>query len=57
MKKIFLIFIFILSSCSSSNIQTNLNDNINFSDQMDFEDFKLKLKKYAEQSPYPNIEN
>ena len=57
MKKIFLIFILILSSCSSSGVKDNLNNSINFSDQMNFEEFKLKLKKYVEQSPYPNIKN
>ena len=57
MKKIFLISILILSSCSSSGIRNDLNNNINFSDQMSFEEFKLELKRYVDQSPYPNIEN
>ena len=57
MKKIFLIFILILSSCSSSGVKDNLNNSINFSDQMNFEEFKLKLKEYVDQSPYPNIKN
>ena len=32
----------------------NLKDSYNFSDEMTFDEFKLKLEEYAKNSPYPN---
>ena len=57
MKKL-LIIIFLTASCSMNNdkLENNFSD-INFSDDMTFEEFKNKLKEYAENSPYPNIDN
>ena len=47
-----LICIFFLASCSSYNAK----DNINFSDQMSFEEFRKQLEEYAKNSPYPKID-
>ena len=57
MKKL-LIIIFLTASCSMNNdkLENNFSD-INFSDDMTFEEFKNKLEEYAENSPYPNIDN
>ena len=57
MKKLLIIF-FLTASCSMNNdkLENNLSD-INFSDDMTFEEFKNKLEEYAENSPYPNIDN
>tara|TARA_B100001093_G_scaffold514981_1_gene590263 strand:+ start:1035 stop:1208 length:174 start_codon:yes stop_codon:yes gene_type:complete len=57
MKKLLIIIIFI-SSCSSSKneLKNNLYD-IKFSDNLTFEEFQIKLKEYAEDNPYPNINN
>ena len=57
MKK-FLIIFFLTTSCSMNNdkLQKNFSD-INFSDDMTFEEFQTKLDEYAEKSPYPNIDN
>ena len=57
MKKLLLIF-FLTASCSMNNdkLENNFSD-INFSDDMTFEEFKNKLEEYAENSPYPNIDN
>jgi len=57
MKKL-LIIIFLTASCSMNNdkLENNFSD-INFSDDMTFEEFKNKLDEYAENSPYPNIDN
>jgi hypothetical protein len=57
MKKLLIIF-FLTVSCSMNNdkLENNLSD-INFSDDMTFEEFKNKLEEYAENSPYPNIDN
>jgi hypothetical protein len=57
MKKLLIIF-FLTVSCSMNNdkLENNFSD-INFSDDMTFEEFKNKLEEYAENSPYPNIDN
>ena len=57
MKKLLIIF-FLTASCSMNNdkLEKNFSD-INFSDDMTFEEFQNKLEEYAENSPYPNINN
>ena len=57
MKKLLIIF-FLTTSCSIDNdkLEKNFSD-INFSDDMTFEEFQNKLEEYAENSPYPNIDN
>lgn len=57
MKKLLIIF-FLTASCSmnNDNLENNFSD-INFSDDMTFEEFQNKLEEYAENSPYPNIDN
>ena len=57
MKKLLIIF-FLTASCSMNNdkLENNFSD-INFSDDMTFEEFQKKLKEYAENSPYPNIDD
>tara|TARA_Y100000389_G_C17441724_1_gene508997 strand:+ start:1049 stop:1210 length:162 start_codon:yes stop_codon:yes gene_type:complete len=53
MKK--LIFLLFIVSCSSKGIDTN--NNINFSNNLSFNEFKNLLKIYAEKSSYPNIDD
>ena len=57
MKKLLIIF-FLTTSCSMNNdkLEKNFSD-INFSDDMTFEEFQNKLEEYAENSLYPNIDN
>ena len=57
MKKLLIIF-FLTLSCSMNNdkLENNFSD-INFSDDITFEEFQNKLEEYAENSPYPNIDN
>ena len=57
MKKLLIIFFF-TACCSMNNdkLEKNFSD-INFSDDMTFEEFQNKLEEYAENSPYPNIDN
>ena len=57
MKKLLIIF-FLTASCSMNNdkLENNFSD-INFSDDMSLEEFQNKLEEYAENSPYPNIDN
>ena len=55
MKKIIIIF-FLLSGCSPNYTENNSNlSNMNFTDSLSFEEFKIKLKEYANNSPYPDI--
>jgi len=57
MKKFLFIFFFLLS-CSSNRNEINTNySNIDFSEDLTLEQFKIKLEEYAEKSPYPNIDN
>ena len=55
MKRIIIIF-FLLTSCSH-NVTKNNNDltNINYSDDLTLEEFRIKLDKYSNKTPYPNI--
>ena len=57
MKKFLLIFLFLLS-CSSSQNKINSNYlNMNFSEDLTLEQFRIKLQEYANNNPYPNINN
>ncbi len=57
MKKLLFIF-FLLLSCSSNQNKINTNySNINFSENLTLEQFKIQLEEYANNSPYPNINN
>ena len=57
MKKFILIF-FLFSGCLySQNENINAVSDINFSDDLTLEEFKLKLEEYANNSPYPNIDD
>jgi len=50
------ILLFLLSSCSTVNSKKNDSKNIIFSNEMSFEEFKIKLNEYIKKNPYPNIE-
>ena len=52
MKKFLSVIIFFLVSCSSNNV----TNDINFSNQMSFEQFRIKLEEYAKNNPYPKID-
>ena len=57
MKKYLIIF-FIVSGCSANENNSNINStNMNFSNDLTFDEFKIRLKVYANDSPYPNIDN
>ena len=45
-------------SCSSNSDVTQKNfKNLDFSNDLTFEEFKEKLKEQAKTQPYPNIDN
>ena len=57
MKKILIIFL-LLSACSVNEINKESSlPNLNFSDNLTIEEFKLKLEQYANNKNYPNIDN
>ena len=62
MKKIILI-IFLFSACSYNNVDKvkNISNNnlpiISFSNDLSFEEFKVKLEEYANNSPFPNLDD
>ena len=57
MKRIILI-LFLLSGCVNNQSQ-NINNysTIDFSKVTTLEEFKIKLEEYADNSPYPNIDD
>ncbi len=57
MKK-FLVIIIFIAGCSSKKVELDNNlFDFNFSNELSFAEFKTKLKNYAENSPYPNIDD
>ena len=57
MKKIILIF-FLMTGCAyEKSGKINNFSNLNFSKELSFEEFKINLEKYSNNSPYPNIDN
>ena len=57
MKRIILIF-FLLTGCSYDQTKkVNNVPQIEFSDDLTIEEFKIKLDKYTNNSSYPNIDN
>ena len=57
MRILFIFLIILLSSCNSVSSKNNSINDFNFSKEMSIEEFKLKLKSYAEKNPYPDINN
>ena len=57
MNKYLLIFLFLIS-CSSNSDTTQKNfQNLDFSNDLTFGEFKEKLEEYAKSQPYPNIDD
>ena len=57
MNKYLLIFLFLISCNSSSEVTQKNFQNLNFSNDLSFEEFKEKLEEYAKNQHYPNIDN
>ena len=56
MRKLLITFI-LITGCSNYNDNiSNKNLDIKFSDKMSLEEFQIKLEKYANNSPYPSID-
>jgi len=57
MKRFILIFLLLSGCVYNQNLKNNVVSDINFSDDLTLEEFKLKLEEYANNSPYPNIDD
>ncbi len=57
MKKIIILIILFLSSCSNYTSYKDSQDILIFSKDMTFNEFKLNLEKYAKESTYPNLDD
>ena len=53
MKKLLLIVLFFLMSCNT----TSTIKSFKFSDDMTFDEFKVKVEEYAKENPYPKIDD
>ncbi len=53
MNKLLILIMFVLFSCSPKIS----NNDFKFSDDMTFNEFKIKLEEYSKNNPYPNIDN
>ena len=57
MKRIILIF-FLITGCAVEQSEKKINlSKIEFSDDLSLDQFKSKLEVYANNSPYPSIDN
>ena len=57
MKRLFIIIILIVGCSKNNNELKNDSLSIKFSDDMSFEEFKIKLEDYGNNSPYPDLNN
>ena len=56
--KYMLILLLLLNSCViKKNKAFNKQLDLNFNEEMTFEEFKIKLEEYSNNSQYPNINN
>lgn len=56
--KYMLILLLLLNSCViKKNKVPNKQLDLNFNEEMTFEEFKIKLEEYSNNSPYPSINN
>lgn len=53
MKKFLILIMFLLLSCSSPTPKSNFK----FSEDMTFDEFRLKLEEYAKKKPYPKADD
>ena len=57
MKRFILIFLLFSGCVYNQNPNINVVSDINFSDDLTLEEFKSNLEEYANNSPYPNIDD
>ena len=57
MRYLIIFLLILLPSCSKNSPKLEKSDDYSFSNTMTFDEFKIKLKVYADKSPYPNIDD
>ena len=57
MKKFFFLIFILISSCSSNISNDDLVKEFSFDNEMNIDQFILKLNTYSTNKPYPNIDN
>ena len=57
MNRYLVIFLFLISCSSNSDVTQKNFQNLDFSNDLTFEEFKEKLEEYANSQSYPNIAN
>ena len=56
--KYIIVLLLLLNSCIIKKDEvSNKQLDFNFNEEMSFEEFKIKLEEYSNNSPYPNIDN
>ena len=54
----FLLILFLITGCAVTQKEKKVNfSEIEFSENLSFEEFKVNLEKYANDNPYPDIDN
>ena len=48
-------FLLFISACTSNNIKNNVKMDYDLNETLNFNDYKIKLKKYTINAPYPKI--
>ena len=56
MKKFLLVFSFFLISCTNNISSKSFFNELDFSKEMSFDEFKSKLEIYAKNKSFPNID-
>ena len=57
MKKFLLIFFFLIGCVANQSKFNNDTSTFNYNDDLSFNEFRIKLEAYSNNSPYPNIDN
>ena len=57
MKKFLITFLFLIGCVTNQANDNNNISDLNYDEDLSFEEFKIKLEVYAINSPYPNIDN
>ena len=56
MKKLIILSLLIFNSCSKEQLKHSQNNNINFSNNLNFNEFKLKVEEYVKSNSYPILD-
>ena len=57
MKKFLILLIFFTGCVANKSDNEKKISDVNFSDDMSIEEFRIKLEVYSNDNPYPNLDN